>query len=156
MSKIDKILLIGYGNPGRLDDGLGPELVEMLEKVNLPGVTVDANYQLTVEDASDIAENDVVIFADASLNGSEPFSFSEIQPRKALSFSSHSIEPEAVLDLAYDLFKAKTKGYTLGIRGYEFNEFGSKLSEKAKKNLDQAFEFIKKVLIEKDFEKILN
>ena len=27
-----KVLIIGYGNPGRLDDGLGPALADLMEK----------------------------------------------------------------------------------------------------------------------------
>ena len=51
------ILLIGFGNPGRLDDGLGPALADAIEKLALPGVTVESNYQLTVEDAAEIAKH---------------------------------------------------------------------------------------------------
>ena len=38
-----KTLLIGYGNPGRLDDGLGPALAEAVAKLAIPGVTVEAD-----------------------------------------------------------------------------------------------------------------
>ena len=143
---IMKILLIGYGNPGRLDDGLGPALADIVERAALPDVTVDSNYQLTVEDASAVAEHDAVIFADASVNGQEPFFFKQIGPKDTFSFSSHSCEPEAVLALARDLFKRKVPGFALGIRGYEFNAFGQKLSPKASRNLDQASAFILDVL----------
>ena len=34
------MLLLGYGNPGRLDDGLGPALAAQVERLALPGVTV--------------------------------------------------------------------------------------------------------------------
>ena len=137
-----RVLLIGYGNPGRVDDGLGPALAEAVGAFSLPGLTVDSDYQLTVEDAAAIAEHDVVIFADASINGEEPFFFHVIIPKATLSFSSHSVEPEAVLAMAIELFGAKTKGYALGIRGYHFDEFGEKLSEKAHQNLNKAVEFI--------------
>ena len=43
-----RVLLLCYGNPGRLDDGLGPAFGEVLERESLPGVTVDLDYQLTV------------------------------------------------------------------------------------------------------------
>jgi len=146
-----KILLIGYGNPGRLDDGLGPALAEAVAQLGLPEVTVDSDYQLTVEDAAAIAEHETVIFADASINGEEPFFFREIIPKTGLSFSSHSIEPEAVLAMAMELFGARTKGYALGIRGYHFDEFGEQLSAKARENLTKALEFIVPILRNKDF-----
>ncbi len=137
-----KILLFGYGNPGRLDDGLGPALVAKFEQNPLPGLALDANYQLTVEDAFAIAKHDVVIFADASVNGEEPFCFQELQPQPPLSFSSHSVMPGEVLALAQNLFQARTKAYVLGIRGYVFNEFGERLSEQAVFNLEAAFTFV--------------
>ena len=70
-----KVLVIGYGNPGRLDDGLGPALAAAIESAAPAGVTVDADYQLTVEDAAAVAEHDVVVFADAAVDGPEPFYF---------------------------------------------------------------------------------
>ena len=149
MSGKNTVLLIGYGNPGRRDDGLGPALAEAVEKLGLPGVTVDSDYQLIVEDAAAAAEHEVVVFADASVDGAEPFSFERLMPGGGeLGFSSHSVEPEGVLALARDLFGATPKAYVLGIRGYEFNEFGEYLSEKAKHNLDCALRFVQALLKE--------
>ena len=71
----ETVLLLGYGNPGRLDDGLGPALAARVEALALPGVTVQADYQLCLEDAEAAARHDVVIFADAAASGAEPFSF---------------------------------------------------------------------------------
>lgn len=147
-----KILLIGYGNPGRLDDGLGPVLAERIEKKNLPNVTVDADYQLMVEDSAAIAENDIVIFADAAVDGDGPFYFRPIAGKSQMSFSSHSAEPEQLVALAEKLFGAKTKCYILGIRGYEFNEFGQRLSKGAVANLEKAEEFITKAITGNNFE----
>ena len=132
------MLLIGYGYPGRVDDGLGPAFAQAIENLEIPDLEIDANYQLMVEDASAIARHDVVVFADASLNGPEPYDIREIQPGGHLGFSSHSVSPETVLDLAHSLFGAHTRGFMIGIRGYEFNEFGEWLSEKAQENLKHA------------------
>ena len=151
-SENSKVLLIGYGNPGRLDDGLGPALAEAIAHKEFKNVTVDANYQLTVEDSAEVAEHDVVIFVDASVNSEEPFAFKSITPKIVNTFSSHSIEPEIVLGFAYDLFKAKTKGYALAIRGYEFNEFGEKLSSRAQDNLIATVEFLSELLKTKNFD----
>ncbi len=138
-----KTLIIGYGNPGRLDDGLGPALAARLEALDIPGVTVDSNYQLTVEDAASAAQHDVVIFADAHVSCAPPFSFTRLEPADdAGSFSTHHVEPEAVLALAKDLFSSTPDTFALGIRGYEFNEFGERLSDGARENLDAALEFL--------------
>jgi len=146
-----RILIIGFGNPGRLDDGLGPAFAEGIQSLSLPDVTVDADYQLTVEDAMTIAEHDVVIFADAAVSGTEPFFFLPVEPSNHLSFSTHSISPESLLGLVHDMFDSRSVGYKLGIRGYDFNEFGERLSSKASRNLDEALVFMKDILAEKDF-----
>ena len=148
---ITKVLLIGYGNPGRQDDGLGPALAAAVERLAIPGVTVDADYQLTVEDASAVADHDVVVFADADAAGPEPFSFRRVEPGSTLSFSSHRVDPSAVLALAHELFGARTGGYLLGIRGYAFDAFEESLSRPARANLASALAFIGPVLRERAF-----
>jgi hydrogenase maturation protease len=150
----DSVLLIGYGNPGRCDDGLGPALAEAVERLHLPGVTVEADYQLTVEDAAAAAAHRYVVFADASVGGGEPFFFRVVHPAGGTSFSTHSVEPEAVLALARDLFQADTRGYALGIRGYHFHEFGETLSDEARGNLAAALRFIVPVLTERAFDSV--
>jgi hydrogenase maturation protease len=153
MSKRLRILLLGYGNPGRCDDGLGPALAEAIGKLDIPGVDVDSDYQLVVEDAHAIAERDVVIFADADVAGPEPFHLRRIQAaeKRTAGFSSHSVEPAEVLALAKEMFGAKTTAYVLGIRGYEFNDFGERLSKNAKENLSAAVAFIERALRNGDF-----
>lgn len=137
-----RVLVIGYGNPGRLDDGLGPALADAIERRAIPDVTVESNYQLTVEDAAQVAEHDVVVFADAAVDGPEPFFWKRVGVRPPQGLGSHTIEPEAVMGLARDAFGAETRGFALGIRGYEFNEFGERLSERARRNLDAAAGFL--------------
>ena len=134
------VLVIGYGNPGRLDDGLGPAFIAALEAENLPGVTTATDYQLNVEDAADLVGVDIVLFADADCAGPEPFSVTPVTPAEdgLASFTTHSVSPEAVLAMGRDMFSAAPAGFILGIRCYEFNEFGEWLSEAAAANLAEA------------------
>ena len=153
--KAPDVLLIGYGNPGRLDDGLGPALAKAVEQLDLPRVTVDADYQLTVEDAADVAKYDVVIFADADTTGPEPFRVKRIEAGVGhLSFSSHSASPQDVLSLARELFNAEPAGYILGIRGYKFNEFGERLTGKARENLAAAVAYVEAAVREGIFREV--
>ncbi len=147
-----RVLVIGFGNPGRLDDGLGPALAAELEVLNLSDVTVDANYQLTVEDSDAVKDHDVVIFADASVDCREPFEFYPILPEAKTHFSSHFLAPEDVLGLAQDAFSARTRGFVLAIRGYEFNEFGERLSQQAATNLQAAKQFLVDRIQKRDFD----
>ena len=150
------ILLIGFGNPGRLDDGLGPALAEAVEALGIEGVTVEAGYQLDVEDAADVATHKTVVFADADATGPAPFSFRRVEPAEAmpLSFSSHSVQPEALLATARDLFGHAAEAYMLGIRGCAFDAFGESLSERAQDNLAAALAFIEPVLRERSFKEV--
>jgi len=148
---VTKILIIGYGNPGRLDDGLGPAFAETAKQFNIEGVDTDSDYQLTVEDAVDIAEHDIVLFADADVRGPEPFYLKKIEPAAVVSLSSHSIKPQALVGLVKESFNKEVEAYVLGIRGYEFNEFEEKLSEKAVQNLNAAVKFIKPQLESAEF-----
>ena len=149
------VLILGYGNPGRLDDGLGPALAEAIQARSLPGVTVEADYQLTVEDAAELARHRVVIFADADAAGPAPFSLTRLEPSsQPLSFSTHSVEPGDVLALAVELFGAEPEAWVLGIRGYEFDAFGERLSERAKANLDAAVQYLEAAMRAGQFQEV--
>lgn len=139
-----EILILGWGNPGRGDDGLGPEFVGAIEALGLPGVVVDSDYQLQVEDAAEVARFRRVLFVDADRGGIEPFWLDRLWPdARSLSFSTHSVSPAAVLALARDLFLAEPEAWIMGIRGYEFDEFCEQISVGARSNLDQAVEHLK-------------
>jgi hydrogenase maturation protease len=151
MNPQPRVLVIGYGNPGRMDDGLGPALVERITDLASDVVTVDSDYQLTLEDAAAVAEHDIVIFADADIAGPEPFHFTRIQPAEDITFSTHSIRAESLLGMAESLFGKQVAGYALGIRGYEFNDFGEGLSDKATENLAGAEQFLRSTLKKNNF-----
>ncbi len=154
MTDTASVLVIGFGNPGRRDDGLGPALVAALEKSAIPRVTFDSDYQLTVENAASAAEHDVVIFVDASVSGDGPFTFKRLVPKTEVSFSSHSVSPETVLGLSHKLFGAKTEGYILAIRGYEFEDMQESLTEAARANLDSALDFLQIALHKRTFREV--
>lgn len=138
-----KMLIYGYGNPGRLDDGLGPAFAERMQALDLAGVMVESNYQLNIEDADTISSYDCVVFVDASVDAAPPFSFEPLERREAMvGFSSHSITAESLLGLADQLFSATPEAYMLGIRGYEFNDFGERLSNQALLNLRESVRFL--------------
>jgi hydrogenase maturation protease len=148
------VLLYGYGNPGRGDDGLGPALAAAMEELAMPGIEVDANYQLTVEDAAEMGRFAAVVFADAATEGPSPFWFSRIDDSGTghLGFTSHSVSPVQVMALARDLFGSKVPAYTLGIRGYVFGELDLGLSAQAEENLAKAIAFAREALAERRFE----
>ena len=64
--KRKRVLIYGYGNPGRQDDGLGIELTKMIQnwidEHKLECMTTENNYQLNIEDAELMSEWDIVCF----------------------------------------------------------------------------------------------
>lgn len=148
----EKVMVYGYGNPARGDDGLGPAMVAALEQLCLPDITVESGYQLAIEDAVVLSEHDSVIFVDADVSGPEPFRFDRVLPQHQTNFSSHSVAPGTLLALTDELFAKKVQGYVLGIRGYEFNAFLESLSPRAEKNLERALGFLLRALEEREFE----
>ena len=168
------ILIYGYGNPGRQDDGLGPALVAALEEwreeevkrakaegksENTGGpdhssfviphspfsITLDSNYQLNAEDALAVSEHGKVIFVDAVKTGVEPFSFRPLAPAATVSFSTHAMPPEAVLALCRELYGKCPDTYLLAIRGHAW-EPNAPMTPEATANLAAALAFLKQQL----------
>jgi hydrogenase maturation protease len=142
-----QILILGFGNPGRQDDGLGPRCVALLEnhfaKQQLTAaVNTDCNYQLTVEDALAISQVEKVIFIDAAIGLATDFQFTPIKPLPAASWNYHLLTPEGLLYLTDTLFNATPDAYLMAIKGYEFDQFGEKLSVQAEANMLQAYQFL--------------
>jgi len=139
------VLVLGYGNPGRQDDGLGPCIAETVAGWELPGVRADTDFQLNIEYAADIAEVDAVIFADAARTGAEPYLFERVHPAREIAFTTHALDPASLVALCRDVYHREPAAFLLGVRGHEF-EFQEGLAPAAKTNLDKALRFLKELL----------
>jgi hydrogenase maturation protease len=134
---LPRVLLLGYGNPGRQDDGLGPAIANAVFDLGWPNVTAYENYQLNIEDAADVSEHDVVWFVDASKTGQAPYSVTEVSQASEIQFTSHLVRPEVILALAEQCYGRCPPAFLLGIRGYEF-EFIEELTPAATDNMRAA------------------
>lgn len=137
-----RTLVIGYGNPGRGDDGLGPALAQNVADLALPGVTVEIDYQLTVDHAALIAAHDLVVFADAMVGLAEPFRMAPVGTGRPNALGSHQVSPEAALHLAGLLFGHAPPGWILAIGGTDFGEVTEGLGPRASSNLLAATGFL--------------
>ncbi len=135
------MLLIAYGNPGRGDDGIGPAFADRLESRQLPGITIDVDYQLTVEHALAVADASCVVFVDAALDIKLPYFFETVGPTEKADISSHSLSPISVLTLSKTLYGNAPEAFVLGISGHVFGDVREGLSEAALCNLDLAETF---------------
>ena len=143
MTASTRVLVLGYGNPGRQDDGLGPAAAAEIARLAWPQVSVQDNYQLVIEDAADIAEHDVVWFVDAARSGAEPYAIRALAAVPDLEFTSHLLKPETLLAIVEQYYGRSPDAYLLGIRGYEF-EFFEGLTERASGNLTEAIAAIRR------------
>ncbi len=136
MADPGELLVIGYGNPGRGDDGLGPEFARRLAALAEPGVRVEIDYQLTVDHALMVAGVDRVLFVDAAMGLAEPCRLRRLSPDPLAALDSHSLSAEAVLALAEILYDRRPDGFQLAIQGEQFGEVSEVLSPAAERNLD--------------------
>lgn len=136
-----RTLVLGCGNPGRCDDGLGPALVARLGDLGLPDVSAEAGFQLNIEDAVAISEHERVVFVDAALSGAEPFEIRKLEPALVIGFSTHRVSAESLLALCEQCFGARPEAWQLAIPGYRW-ELGEELSPGGRNNLEQALAFL--------------
>jgi len=108
-------------------------------------VTLDANYQLNIEDALACAGNEVVVFVDAARRLRRPFAFAEVKPAAAIPALSHALGPAAVLAVAAELYGKRPEARLLAIRGRDFG-VGEGLSGRARADLDLALIFLEAFL----------
>jgi hydrogenase maturation protease len=136
-----RTLVLGIGNPGREDDGLGPVLAARVEALGLPGVDADANYQLNIEDAEACSRYAVVVFADAARKLRTPFRFSSLEPVTAATMTSHELGPGAVLALCERLYGRRPDARLLALRGHRWG-VKEGLSPAAARDLEAALAFL--------------
>ena len=142
MKQVPLIFIIGYGNPGRQDDGLGPQIVAEIERSGYENVTAETDYQLGIEYAYELSRHEVVLFVDADVSAPEPFHVKKIQARYVSSFTSHILPPESVLAICRDTYGHVPECWLIGIRGYEFG-LSEVMTHRAEENGSRALEFIK-------------
>jgi hydrogenase maturation protease len=125
------ILIIGYGNSLRRDDGAGPVLAKrVFEKAGTAYLRMLEAHQLVPDLATELAAPDVsaVIFIDASVaaDGTEASCIlPEIEPREihceaATSSLSHHFDPETLLSYVELLYGKKPPAWLVSIPGVDF------------------------------------
>lgn len=147
---LPRLLIIGYGNPGRQDDGLGVRFAERIETwaaaAGLHHITCRTDIQLNVEHALALKECDVVLFADAaSESATPPFRLRRLTPAATTAFSTHALNPETVLAWAAELYDARPEARLLTIRGHSWGLIAA-LSPPAAASLEAAIAHMQPLL----------
>jgi hydrogenase maturation protease len=145
------VLVVGYGNPLRGDDGFGCHVAGLLAAdPRLEGATVLARHQLTPELATDIASASLVVLVDASVDDAAPGSVAvrSIQPRRDSPLSwSHHLDPAALAGLADALYDDVPPMVLVSVAGGSFAE-GGRLSPALQRVLPEVVERVARVVEE--------
>ena len=161
------ILILGYGNTLRGDDGVGYEVAETVAAWQLPQVRSLPVFQLMPELAESIAQVDRVIFVDAigvQDGGAGSLPEIHVQPlllfndppsqgkdvlacQKVLtgSFRTHLVTPWFLLAIAQRLYGATPAAELLTIPAIDFT-LGQPLSSLASRGKALALDYLQRVL----------
>jgi hydrogenase maturation protease len=102
-----EVLVIGWGNSLRGDDGLGWHAASLLAAdPRLAGARVLARHQLTPELAEDVGRASLVVLVDARAGQGEPgaVTVTTVEPDRAAPALTHHLDPAALSALAGELY----------------------------------------------------
>lgn len=146
-----RVLILGYGNPLRSDDGLGWQVaVELFRANRSPDVEVLPCHQLTPELADPISRAGVVLFIDCAKQGVPgQFRCDELPWQKGSGSVSytHDLSPGALLELASQVYGCCPRAYLLTICGLFFGT-GETLSPLAAQQLPKLKERVRQLIAE--------
>lgn len=148
-----KILIIGYGNPNREDDGVAWHILEKLathfDMPLSPALAADEfdpdryphlvfELQLFPEMAETMTNYDYVCFVDAHTGAyDEEVRVATIDPYFQASPFTHHLTPESCLVIAQTLYGHAPQGLLVSVRGYHFG-YKTELSEQTATLADKA------------------
>lgn len=151
-----KLLIIGYGNPDREDDGVAWHILcALIIKLGLPAPDsyedefpqakqIDFSFylQLTPEMAEEISAYEYICFVDAH-TGSIPKEVRLIGVESDFQRSpfTHHLTPQSLISICKTLYGHVPEAALLSVRGYQFL-FSRQLSDKTKALVPQAVELI--------------
>jgi hydrogenase maturation protease len=146
---MERILVIGYGNPHRGDDGFGFHAAEQLQTmIHEQAVTVMTVEQLKPEMAETIAQVDLVVFlevASAGIPGA--VHMGELFPKDAPEgLLSHDMNPGKLLAAAQIIYGRCPEAVMITVAGENFG-FSAHLSPAVEAALPKVFERLKEIVV---------
>jgi hydrogenase maturation protease len=142
------VLIVGYGNPLRSDDGIGWHAARLLATdPRLEGARVLAHHQLTPELAADVSRASLVVLVDAAAEG-DPGSVAVRRigspPPTPITWSHH-LTPETLAGLADALYGAVPPLVLGSVAAESFAE-GDRLSDPLQQTLPEVVEVVAGVI----------
>lgn len=145
-----KVVVLGWGNPSRGDDALGPELLGRVDAWigAHPGCGVEAflDFQLQVEHSLDLEGRDLVLFLDAAVTGPDPYTFRRVEAAPEADPTTHALSPGGLLR-AFGALRCgpPPPAYALAVRGHRF-ELGEAPGPQARLNREAAWSLLERLL----------
>jgi hydrogenase maturation protease len=141
------VLVIGYGNELRGDDGIGPYLARAVAVRQWACVRAVAVQQLTPELAEEIARARLVLFVDARAGGQcEAVEVRHIEAGGRASALGHTGDPRWLLALARDLYGGAPSAWWVTVAGRNFTP-GDDLSPAALVHCREALQWVENLCL---------
>jgi len=144
MSVQKNLLVIGYGNTLRGDDGVGPRVAEAIEKLNLPGVRTLICQQLSPEYADPVSRAHTVVFVDAAVDAPREVRLRKLEPGESSQLMAHAADPRTLLALARDVFGHAPQAWWLTIPAVKL-DFSETLTPEAQRGFEVALKKIREL-----------
>lgn len=143
MHPMPRILIVGYGNPLRCNDGVGWHAAEELSRrLSAEDAEIIICHQLTPELADQASRADVAFFIDAARDGlAGELTCDALVPEAAAFSFTHELPPAAVLKLARELYGRCPQAFAVSLCGECFDH-GEKLSAKVAESLPRLVELV--------------
>jgi hydrogenase maturation protease len=153
---LKRLLILGYGNPDREDDGVAWHILHALilklgltppescedEFPEFPRIDLAFHLQLTPEMAEDLLAYEYVCFVDAHTgNIPEPVRLIPVVSEFQASPFTHHLTPQSLLSMCQSLYETKPDAALLSVLGHRFL-FSRQLSEETAQLVPQAVELI--------------
>jgi hydrogenase maturation protease len=141
------ILVLGYGNPLRGDDAVGPQIAQAVALWALPGVRTLALHQLTPELAAVLAEVRYVLFVDGYRTDATAATVElrVIAPHNQAQLAAHTGDPRALLALTNAVYGHSPRAWLLTVPATSF-DYGADLSHVARAGVASTLPLIRDLI----------
>jgi hydrogenase maturation protease len=147
-----RVLIIGFGNPLRGDDGFGWHAARTISaQIHSPDVQVIASHQLTPELAEDISQAERVLFIDVARDlpqgevRCEAIASMGAQKLASPLSYSHHLSPSTLLDVCGELYGSTPPAFLVSVGGEEFSPRDC-LSKTVSEILDDVISVVQKFI----------
>ncbi len=152
-----EILIIGYGNTLRSDDGAGQRVAELVAEWKLPNLLSLPVHQLTPELAEPISQAELVIFVDAYPATSEqglqvhqlsdpPSSHTQLEGESQGLNIGHMVDPRSLLALSQLIYNNAPPAWWILVPAVNF-EFGESFSPETTENIECSLAQIRQIIV---------